>query len=70
MKMYQIINIKNLFDSVKDSTPPIKVAYKVSKLLSEINQEITFYQQKFSEIIAEFGKKDENGNYVYSKDGA
>ena len=28
------------------------------------------YHQKFSEIINEFGKRDENGEFVYSQDGS
>ena len=39
-----------------------------NELITQINTESSFYQQKFSEIINEFGKRDENGKLVYSSD--
>ena len=48
---------------------PIKTAYKISRLSKAIDQEITFYQTKFREIVEEYCQKDENGNYVPTVDG-
>ena len=48
---------------------PIKTAYKISRLSNAIDQEITFYQVKFREIVEEYCQRDENGNYVPTADG-
>lgn len=68
LKMQQIIEFQKFYNNVKNIKLPLKTAYKLNKLITQINTESSFYQQKFSEIINEFGKRDENGELVYSSD--
>ena len=68
LKMQQIIEFQKFYNNVKNIKLPLKTAYKLNKLITQINTESSFYQQKFSEIINEFGKRDENGKLVYSSD--
>lgn len=70
LKMSQLLNIKSIFDTIKEKKLPIRTAYKINKLFSPIDNEFSFYQQKFGEIVLEYGKKDENGNFIYAADGA
>ena len=68
LKMQQIIEFQKFYNNVKNIKLPLKTAYKLNKLFIQANEELSFYQQKFSEIINEFGKRDENGELVYSSD--
>lgn len=68
LKMQQIIEFQKFYNNVKNIKLPLKTAYKLNKLFIQINEELSFYQQKFTEIINEFGKRDENGELMYSSD--
>ena len=68
MKMYEILELQNLYNSIKDIKLPLKTTYKFTRLMRRAEEELTFYQTKFQEIIEEFGVK-ENGNYKFSEDG-
>ena len=68
--MNQVVEFQKFYENIKNMKFPLKTAYKLNKLITQVNNEISFYQQKFSEIINEFGKRDENGEFVYSQDGS
>lgn len=68
--MNQVVEFQKFYEDIKNMKFPLKTAYKLNKLITQVNNEISFYQQKFSEIINEFGKRDENGEFVYSQDGS
>lgn len=68
LKMQQIIEFQKFYNNVKNIKLPLKTAYKLNKLFIQANEELSFYQQKFAEIINNFGKRDENGELVYSSD--
>lgn len=70
IKMNQVVEFQKFYENIKNMKFPLKTAYKLNRLITQINNEISFYQQKFSEIINEFGKRDENGEFVYSQDGS
>lgn len=70
IKMNQVVEFQKFYEDIKNMKFPLKTAYKLNKLITQVNNEISFYQQKFSEIINEFGKRDENGEFVYSQDGS
>ena len=68
MKMYELIELTSLYNSIKDIKLPLKTTYKFSRLMKRAEEEINFYQEKFSEIIEEYGVK-ENGEYKFTPDG-
>lgn len=68
LKMQQIIEFQKFYNNVKSTKLPLKTAYKLNKLFIQVNEELSFYQQKFAEIVNNFGKRDENGELVYSSD--
>ena len=70
IKMNQVVEFQKFYENIKNMKFPLKTAYKLNKLITQVNNEISFYQQKFSEIINEFGKRDENGEFIYSQDGS
>lgn len=69
MKMYEILDLSNLYNSIKDTKMPIKTTYKFSRLMRRAEQELNFYSQQFQKIIETYAKTDENGNYCFSSDG-
>lgn len=68
MKMYEILELPKLYESIKDTKMSLKTTYKFTKLLKQAEEEINFYQSKFNEIIEKYGVK-ENGQYKLTSDG-
>lgn len=69
MKMFEIIELSNLYGSIKDDKMPLKTAYKFATLMRQLDTELKFYQSKFTEIVEEYGQKDEQGSYVLTEKG-
>lgn len=68
MKMYEILELPNLYNSIKDAKLPLKTTYKFARLMRRVEEELNFYQTKFSEIVKEYGVT-ENGQLKISPDG-
>ena len=68
MKMYQVLELQNLYNSISNIKLPLKTTYKFTRLMKHAEEEITFYQEKFREIVEEYGVK-ENGEYKFTADG-
>ena len=68
MKMTQILEFKSFYNKVKDTQLPIKTAYKFSKLIGKLDEEIKFFQTQFQHIVEKYGEKDENGKFKLTED--
>ena len=68
MKMYEVLELSNLYNSISNIKLPLKTTYKFTRLMRRADEEITFYQEKFREIVEEYGVK-ENGEYKLTSDG-
>lgn len=68
MKMHEILDLQNLYNTISNIKLPLKTTYKFTRLMKRAEEEIVFYQEKFREIIEEFAQK-ENDEYKISKDG-
>lgn len=68
MKMYEVLDLQNLYMSIANIKLPLKTTYKFTRLMRRAEEEINFYQEKFREIIEEYGVK-ENGQYKLTPDG-
>ena len=68
MKMYEVLDLQILYNSIANAKLPIKTTYKFTRLMRRAEEEITFYQEKFREIIEEYGVT-ENGEYKLTSDG-
>ena len=64
MKMYQILELQRFYNSIKDKKMPLKVAYRLNKLITKANNEIAFYQEKMQAIAQEYGEKDISFQYI------
>jgi hypothetical protein len=68
MKMYEVIELQNLYSSIANIKLPLKTTYKFTRLMRRAEEELAFYQDKFREIVEEYGVK-ENGQYKLTPDG-
>lgn len=57
-----------LMDHANDKLT-VFIAYKLMKLLKSMEEDITFYRTKMSEIIDEYAEKDPNGQVLQSQHG-
>ena len=46
-----------------------KTAYRVSRMLRELDKEYSLFNETRAELIKKYGKKDENGELVVSENG-
>lgn len=68
MKMYEVLDLQVLYSSIANVKLPLKTTYKFTRLMKRAEEEINFYQEKFREIVEEYGVK-ENGEYKLTPDG-
>lgn len=68
MKMYEVIELQNLYSSIANIKLPLKTTYKFTRLMRRAEEELAFYQEKFREVVEEYGVK-ENGQYKLTPDG-
>ena len=69
MKMYEVLDLQVLYNTIATVKLPLKTTYKFTRLMKRAEEEIAFYQEKFQEIIAEYGEKGEDGQYKLTPDG-
>ena len=68
MKMYEVLELQILYNSIANVKLPLKTTYKFTRLMKRVEEELSFYKEKFREIIEEYGVK-ENGEYKFTPDG-
>ena len=56
-------------NKISHSAMPAKTAYKISKLSNFLKDDADFYTERLSQIIEQYGEKDENGEPVISGNG-
>ena len=68
MKMFEVLELSKLYNSIKDTKLPLKTSYKFARLMHQAESELAFYQQEFQKIVQEYGIM-EDGQYKMSEDG-
>lgn len=56
-------------NNINHSSMPAKTAYKISKLIAALKSDSSFYTERLTQIIDEYGQKDDNGEAVISGNG-
>ena len=69
LKMYEIVDFPVFFEKVKTQKLSFKTSYRLTLLAQEVEKHINYYQEQFRGLLAEYGKKDEEGNLVPTYDG-
>ena len=63
--IYQLISTLNIEKELLTQKLPIRTAYNLSKIFARAREELKFYQEKFKEIVTQYGEKDEKGNLIF-----
>ena len=61
MKLGYIDKLYATLSSLGDKEMPIRLAYKITKLLSQIEEDYTFYMEEVRKIALKHAKKNESG---------
>ena len=69
MKMYEIIELYNFYQTIKDTKMPLKTTYKFSRLMRQVEKDMDFYIEEFQKLIQAYAKTNEDGSYCFSPDG-
>lgn len=65
----QIGNIYEVSSALTEEKLPMRVSYKIMKILTRLEEELNFYRNSLNKLIDEYALKDENGQLVYSENG-
>lgn len=64
----RVATSKVLTNHVNDKLP-VFIAYKMMKLLKSLEEDVSFFSTKITEIIDEYSEKDPNGQALQSQNG-
>ena len=68
MKLYQILNLPHVYETILEKNLPFSLAYKLNKLAEAVNKELEFYRNSMAKLIDEYAEK-ENGQPVLLENG-
>lgn len=68
ISMSKILDLQELYPKISSQSLPIGTTYKLTKLFNAVKSEAEFYTTNLDKIIAEYGQKDENGNFILTDD--
>lgn len=63
VKISDIVNETENLKTLQTMKLPIKVSYRIMRLINKLQSELTIYDTKRNELIKEFGEVNEEGNY-------
>lgn len=69
MKMSELFLLNKLRNKIEKAKMSIKTTYKFSRFFNELEEHIKFFNDTLSNLIKEYGKKDENGEYILTENG-
>lgn len=68
LNLIETVSLVGLISTFQKRKMPLKTAYKFNKLMIELEPHHTFYEKKISEIIEEYGIRQENGEFELTED--
>lgn len=57
MELKDLVNAKDGLIKIFNAELPIKISYKLSKLVKDLNEELNFFEEKRKKLIEKFGEK-------------
>lgn len=69
IKMYELTNFPTFYEKIRTEKLPFKTSYHLALIAQEAEKHINYYQEQFRSILAEYGRKDEDGNLIPTADG-
>ena len=68
MLMKDLYYLNQIRPKIVNSKMSIKTTYKFSRLFKEVEEQANFFDTTLSNIIAQYGQRDEKGEYVLTED--
>jgi hypothetical protein len=65
MKLSTITPLYNTLQTLSEKELPIRLSYKISKLLQSLSQDKEFYSEKFKNIVLKYAERDEKGEMIF-----
>ncbi len=62
--MGEAFQINEVFQSFIEQKLAFNLSYKIMKLLTSLENDIKFYNQKVQELLDNYAKRDEEGKYI------
>lgn len=69
VKLRDVINSAEVMRTLSTQQLKGKVAFRVARLLRELEKEFTLFNEKRADLIKEYGQKDENGELKTNENG-
>lgn len=67
MKMSELFKLNQLREKIENKKMPIKTTYKFTRLFKEIEEQVNFFNKTLSDLIKEYGKRDENNEFILTE---
>lgn len=64
-----LVNVAPIFQQLATKPLAGAVAFKIARLIREINKETIIFEESYQKIIEKYGTRDENGNFDISEGG-
>ncbi len=69
IQLSAIVNSTEQIKSLLEIKLPVKISYKIKRLVDKLNPILKAYEDKRNELVKEFGEQNEDGSFQV-KDGA
>lgn len=67
--MSDAMQFHGFYKTIGEKKMPLKVAYKLNTVETEIEKKLAFYEATMKDIISKYAEKDADGNPVVLEDG-
>lgn len=64
IQLSKVVKINELCDKMKTREMPLLVAYKFAQLMENLKPQVSFYRDKYMEILRKYAQLDEDGNFI------
>lgn len=70
MKLYELLQLRTVISSriSQNENLPAGLAYKIMKLIKNTQNDVDFYQEKYSDIIQQYAERDDKGQLIQIED--
>lgn len=70
MKLYELLQLRTVISSHigQNENLPAGLAYKIMKLIKNTQNDVDFYQEKYSDIIQQYAERDDKGQLIQTED--
>lgn len=69
MQLSKAIQAHSLCEKIKEQKMPLMVAYKFAQLMNNLEPQVSFYKERYTEILRTYAQVGEDGNFISDDDG-